>query len=673
MPAYKRLSLQEFQTESDSSIIGELAQANAAARFPIPPEQIDAWRVQAQPLRAAASHIAQLWPDALNWELLLEYPIPRLGKRIDAVLLAHNFVIVIEFKTGDAPAAGVQQVEEYALLLSYFHQPSHNRQIVPVVIRSDGPTRTVGSRTGTVAPTEVASFITFHTCLERICRMFLAPHEQAINPDLWDAGKFKPIPPIIDAAVALYSEMNVFEIGHACAANETLEQTTAAIVAAVSDAQQNRRKSICFVTGVPGAGKTLVGLNAVHHPALRAEAAFLSGNGPLVKVLREALIRDVIDRKKASGERVYRTRVAVEVQTFVHNVHRFAEEYFDNDTTPTQHVLVFDEAQRAWDAAENLNRYGRNISEPEMMLALMSRHQDWAALIALVGGGQEIHTGEAGLGEWGRALASHPEWKVWASPEVIAGGRAVAGFKLFEGVSGPDVHQEPRLHLSVSLRAIRSELMSDWVNAVIEGRQSEAAEISAKLDPKPTVTRSIDTAKSWLRTNCRGLARAGLVASANAARLRADGLEPSYDFHRFYDWENWFLDDERDARSSSRLEVFATQFEIQGLELDWVGVCWSEDLSWSGSRWVSYRFNNKRWSERPEDEKHKFRVNAYRVLLTRARRGMIIYVPQPVPNDSLRLPDALNRTAQYLIACGAEEYPHADAASKVMDDHANTV
>jgi hypothetical protein len=654
MPAYRRLTLSELQHESDSTIIGDLAQANAAARFPIPAEQIDAWRVQAQPLRDATSRLIQRWPQAREWALLIEYPIPRIGQRIDAVLLAGSLVVVLEFKTGESDSGGIEQVEEYALSLSYFHEPTHQLSVVPVVVRAGGPTKTIGTQTGRVQPTEVATFGTFADTLERVCKAYISAGAP-IDPERWDEGRFKPVPPIIDAAVALYSQMNVFEIGHACAANETLEQTTSAIVESVSRARRDRTKTICFVTGIPGAGKTLVGLNAVHHSELRAEAAFLSGNGPLVKVLREALIRDVVARRRASGERASRKQAAIEVKTFVHNVHRFAEEYHNNKVTPSQHVFVFDEAQRAWDAAENLDRYDRNISEPEMMLEIVGRHPDWAAIVALVGGGQEIHSGEAGLGEWGRALLKNPGWTIWASPEVISGGRAVAGFKLFEGMESRKVLEEPRLHLNVSLRSIRSEHISNWVNALIEGRTAEAAAFAVQLDPKPVITRSIADAKTWLRQSCRGEARAGLVASANAARLRADGLEPSYDFHRFFDWENWFLDDQTDARSSSHLEVFATQFEIQGLELDWVGVCWSEDLCWNGKDWASYRFNNKRWIVRSQDKKHFFRLNAYRVLLTRARRGMIIYVPKPAVDDSLRLREELDATADYLIACGAAQ------------------
>ena len=327
-----------------------------------------------------------------------------------------------------------------------------------------------------------------------------------------------------------------------------------------------------------------------------------------------------------------------------------------------EHVVVFDEAQRAWDLAES-QRAGRGVSEPEMMLDIMDRHKDWAVIVALVGGGQEINRGEAGLAEWGRALPKFTGLEDRSLTRGIGCGEQLDRVPLSSKreIRVQSVYSaDDSLHLRVAVRSIRAQKTSDWVNAVLVGDQPGAWVISETLAERPQLTRDLAIARVWLSQKRRGFTRAGLVGSASAMRLRADGIEPSFDFHRRFDWENWFLDDDDDVRCSSRLEVFATQFEVQGLELDWVGVCWGEDFTWDGVRWVSNRFTNKKWIPRKmrseaDAQKHQFRINGYRVLLTRARQGMIIYVPQPPSSDQSRLPAELERTAAYLAHCGAVE------------------
>lgn len=667
VPAYYRARLQKFVADSPSSIIGELTVANAKASFPLSPEAIEAWRVQLPPLQSACQYVLSVLPQSDDWEILLEYPIPRVGRRIDAVILARGLIIIIETKTGAAPTSAAQQVEDYAINLACFHEASRNKKIVPIVV-SNAPTRASKIPLPFRSSIESCHFSPFNQLgkeLEAVWRECADNLQSIIDCTQWNQARFKPIPPIIDAAVSLYKGMNVFEIGHACAAQEDLDRTTQSLVGEVLRARVNSQKLICFVTGVPGAGKTLVGLNTVHQPEIRNFASFLSGNGPLVKVIQEALVRDVLRKREPGRNR----RVAeVEVRTFIHNVHRFADEYYtEGSPTPVQHVVVFDEAQRAWDLTQNVRAKRPAVSEPHMMLQVMDRHQDWSVIIALVGGGQEINRGEAGLAEWGRALAHFPKWQVRASPEVIQGGSSVAGFRLFQD---PDpfpnrVGAIETLHLAVCTRSIRAQRISDWVNLLLEGDSIQAARVAAQLGEKPVITRNLNTARTWIRSQQRGTTRSGLVASASAARLRSDGLEISFDFHQSFEWEHWFLDDLLcttngsshkycgDIRCSSRLEVAATQFEIQGLELDWVGVCWGEDLVWSGERWRTLRFNNKVWRENANAVKHSYMVNAYRVLLTRARQGMVIYVPNPTSHDTSRMPEDLNRTAEFLISCGA--------------------
>jgi len=671
MPAYYCRRLPDFLSDSNSSILGELALANASALFSLEPEAIDAWNDQLPPLKAAFTQLLQHLPSAAEWHILLEYPIPMLGKRIDAVLLARNTVVVIETKTGKSRTSATRQVEDYSLDLACFHEPSAGKKIVPVVM-SEGPvsnTRDTTTFDDLIEPCRICSPLNLAQDLIDICKPSEAGVEPHIDSALWNEGRFKPVPSIIRAAVALYSDMNVFEIGHSCAARVDLDGTTAAILDAVQHAREQHEKVICFVTGVPGAGKTLVGLNAVHSPKIREVGSFLSGNGPLVKVIQEALIRDVTQRT-SEAERKSRRQVKLEVQAFIHSVHRFVDQYYVEDQKcPPQKVVVFDEAQRAWDAEQNRRKNRPEVSEPRMMLEIMDRHDDWAAIIALIGSGQEINSGEAGLGEWGSALKTFPHWNVSASPLVLDSGQA-PGMTLFAGNAVPEtakIHPNDALHLRVSVRSIRAQQISDWVDALLNGRAESAHEICGTLQTRPALTRNLEHARLWLRQNRGGTTRAGLVTSASAARLRVDGVEVAFGFHQDFEWEHWFLDSPiwelpgcrhkycNDVRSSSKLEVAATQFEVQGLELDWVGVCWGEDLLWEGDRWETRRFNNKTWKVIPETATRKriYLRNAYRVLLTRARQSMILYVPNPSLADQTRLHADLNRTAEYLQSCGA--------------------
>ncbi len=673
MPAYYSRTLREFLSDSTSAIIGELTQANAVARFPLSPEAIDAWHDQLPPLISACRELTTQLAFAEKWSILLEYPIPMVGKRIDAVLLANDVIVVIETKTGSSRSSATRQVEDYAMNLACFHEGSTGRKIVPLVITAGTASLPIPATAfdRLVEPCRVCHVSNASACLSSISNEYVHLTHPPIDVVAWNHGRFKPVPPIIDAAVALYSDMNVFEIGHACSAREDLDATIEAIVSAVETSRSQSEKTICFVTGVPGAGKTLVGLNAVHRPEIRQVGSFLSGNGPLVKVIQEALIRDVSQRV-ARAKRISRREAELQVQTFVHNVHRFADQYYrEEQKCPAQNVIVFDEAQRAWDAEQNKKAKRPAVSEPAMMLEVMDRRRDWAVIVALVGGGQEINRGEAGLSEWGNALAKFPHWKVWASPHVVDGSICTAGFRLFEGPgANPRVEENERLHLRICTRSIRAQRISDWVDALLAGDQTRADEVAKSLPVRPMLTRNLSAARSWLEGNRRGSTRSGLVASAYAARLRADGLESDFEFHRAFDWDHWFLDTVdcdltnchhkycNDVRSSSKLEVAATQFEIQGLELDWIGVCWGEDLLWEGSSWECRRFNGKRWKTLPShsSRKRSYQLNGYRVLLTRARQNMILYIPSPDPDDSTRLRNLLDKTYDYLVACGAEEF-----------------
>jgi hypothetical protein len=479
-----------------------------------------------------------------------------------------------------------------------------------------------------------------------------------LKPAAWDNSPYRPVPTIIEAAEALFAGHNVCEIAHSHAGATNLTNTSHRLVEIIQEAQRWSEKVICLVTGVPGAGKTLAGLNVVHNPALRREGrpagVFLSGNGPLVKIVSAAIARDYKRRlRESGGERT--------VGTFIQNVHVFVREGMEKaDKPPVEKVVVFDEAQRAWNADQNRKKNGLEISEPETMLSIMNRHQDWAVLIALVGGGQEIHNGEAGLSEWGRTLRERfATWKVAVSPKALERDASNAGYRLFaDGNPGClSIQTEPSLHLEVNLRSFRARKLAEWVDATLAGDAAKAVAIVPDLRDFPFgLTRKLPTARAWLREHARGQQRAGLVASSGALRLRADGLELSSGFRQGNRdmFVHWFLDHPPDVRSSNQLEVAASEFECQGLELDWVGLCWGGDFSFDtpSGGWAYRNFAGSHWGNLKNEIDRQYLLNTYRVLLTRARRGLIIWIPQGEVSDETRPPTWFDLTANYLIRCG---------------------
>jgi len=380
---------------------------------------------------------------------------------------------------------------------------------------------------------------------------------------------------------------------------------------------------------------------------------FMSGNGPLVSVLQEVF------KRHAMAKGIPARQAEIQAETLIEDVHRFAKTYTELDklSAPSHHVVIFDEAQRAWDLAQSKRKFAREDSEPTMLLKIMERHNDWACVIALVGGGQEINDGEAGLEEWGKALSlSSTPWRVFASPEVIHGGTSTANRRLFaDGVVTREVQTNSALHLRTSNRSLRADRLAAWVNAVLDGDAGTANAMNIAEKFPLFLTRNLQVMRSKLRHESLGESRFGLVGSSEAERLRAEGLEPSGSFHRDYPWQHWYLADRSDVRSSYFCEVFATEFEIQGLELDWIGVCWGGDLIWDGTNWRERKFwktGTPRWIYTKSESEKQYRRNAYRVLLTRARQGTVLFVPSGDEKDPTRSPLEMDRTAKFLLQCG---------------------
>jgi Uncharacterized conserved protein (DUF2075) len=668
MPSYFRTSLKTFLTTDEEIILAKLTLAYANSGFAkMQTDTPTTWWDDLAALRQVATELTSIRSSAGEWQILLEFSVPRKERRLDVVLLTGAEIILLECKRGEATMDAVRQVEEYALLLHYFHKPSDQQRIYPIVVSAKFEAhRLAGLRQREllfptlpsfwIAPTQISTWHSLTKILLSIANSESSPPDGAI----WDDGRYSPTPTIIDAALALRTGLSIREIAHSEAAEHDIDTVTKEIRTIIDQAQANHQHAICFLTGVPGSGKTLVGLSLAHLSESRTDAIhFMSGNGPLVQVLQELF------RQQGMRDGFPAAQSSIQAKTLIENVHVFAKTYTDDDPSraPSNHVVIFDEAQRAWNLNQNMSKFRRNYSEPEMLLQIMQRHNDWAVVVALVGGGQEINNGEAGLEEWGKALkGSSCTWQVYASPEVIEGGTSTAGHKLFSDLEdGKNIHQHATLHLRTSNRSLRADNLAHWVNLVLDGEPERAKEMNITERYPLFLSRDLDRTRFKLEIESLGNSRFGLAGSSGAARLRAEGLEPSSVFHADYPWHHWYLAPRTDLRSSYACEVFATEFEIQGLELDWVGLCWGGDFIWSGTDWVARTLHlgkQSKWSLINKTEKQIYRRNAYRVLLTRARQGMVIYVPLGEFEDPTRLPDELNGIADYLVRCGINPLPN---------------
>ncbi|MEG1861611.1 MAG: DUF2075 domain-containing protein [Bacteroidaceae bacterium] len=672
MRHYYHNTIKEFIAQSFDAI---WAQLTAVGHGDLLHTQKQAWGEQITILK---KHLS-----GFNGDIFFEYSIPRMGKRIDAVLLIDGIVLVVEFKVGakEFISADINQVWDYALDLKYFHEESHHLPIIPILVATNAKesdillfqyddliVRPILSNSDNIADIIRQSLLIF-------------PSNQ-IDNYLWSISRYAPTPTIIEAAQALYKNHSVKDISRSDADN--LTDTSDYIFRVIEQAKTEQNKVICFVTGVPGAGKTLVGLNISTQSAGKegVNAVYLSGNGPLVKILVEALTRDKVRQLKEQGEKCTKKEVAQEVKSFIQNVHHFRDaclegtiiedgqivadlDYFrseknrDKSYAPIDHIAIFDEAQRAWtkDMTANFmhrkkNRPGFPYSEPEFLISCMDRHKDWAMVVCLVGGGQEINTGEAGISEWIASLNSHfKDWHVHISSRLTDKEYA-AGETLSLLADHPNVYTTEELHLAVSLRSFRAEKLSLFVHQLLDLDKTAASETLKELTKYPIVlTRDVEKAKRWLKERARGNERYGIIVSSQAYRLRPLAI----DVRVKPDPIHWFLSDREDIRSSYYMEDVVTEFDIQGLELDYTCVVWDGDFRYKSNEWGTYSFVGSKWQNIKKEERKMYLKNAYRVLLTRARQGMVIVVPQGNSEDPTRKPEFYDSTYKYLKSIGIEE------------------
>ena len=651
--AYYDNSITNFLNTSPEEIIGKIALKN---EFSLEQTQKDAWLAEIIILK-------EVLPP-YKGSIYFEYSIPRMGQRIDVIILIGAVIFILEFKIGEKEYSSnaIDQVMDYALDLKNFHESSHEQFIAPILIATKAKSNysivaTTPQNDKLLLPVK-SNIGLLGKIIEDVLR-FSEGNE--INRTQWEQGRYCPTPTIIEAAMALYNNHSVEDISRSDASDINLTQTSDAVSAIIRSSKDNFRKSICFVTGVPGAGKTLVGLNiATTHIDKSNDlySVFLSGNGPLVAILREALARDKVKREKAKGGKIKKGVAMSEVKMFIQNVHNFRDECLvDLTSPPIEHVALFDEAQRAWNLEQTSsfmsrkkNRHNFNQSEPEFLMSCLNRHKDWAVVVCLVGGGQEINTGEAGISEWIQSLErSFTDWDIYISDRLNDSEySAVEMLKKLE--SRPNVKYNESLHLAVSMRSFRAEHVSLLVKQLLDLSIDEARSTFEKVRAKypVVITRDLAKAKIWLKQQARGTERYGIVVSSQAERLRPHAIfvkSPMDPIH-------WFLDGKDDVRSSYYLEDVATEFDVQGLELDWVCVTWDADFRYTEKGWEHWSFVGTKWNHIKKEERQNYLKNAYRVLLTRARQGMVIVVPPGDIEDSTRPPKFYDSTFEYLKNVG---------------------
>lgn len=700
-------SFAEFINTSENSIFGTLCERYHGEALTTTRE---AWRSEISIMKEILFKFSNK-----DGKIIFEYDIPRLGKRIDVVLLLEGIVFCLEFKVGQSSIieADVDQVLDYALDLKNFHKFSQDRLIVPILIATNYRNSSTEIQMSVYDDRVVNPLMSGKSGVANLIAEVLKqfPNEPSVNPN-WIISPYAPTPTIIEAAKTLYENHSVENITRHEADKVSTDRTISYILDVIKHSKENQKKSICFVTGVPGAGKTLVGLDVAikqtyqgnKEPVKDEGAVYLSGNGPLVAVLTEALAQDNYSKCRANGEKKKMTDSRREVSKSIQMIHRYRDNMLAKIKNPVEngvleidpekavklekagfgeveHVAIFDEAQRSWThkrLADYLKRggtYGNKLKVPNFPLSeaafliwSLDQREDWATIVCLVGGGQEINTGEAGISEWIKALNEQfPQWNVYISPKLTepeyAEGRVN---ELLQ--NNPNVIYNDSLHLGVSLRSYRAEKLSAFVHSLLSFDDNAATLYNEIKDKYPIVlTRDMAKARKWLHDKVRGTERTGVLVTKESARFKplAIHILPAGDENAVH----WFLDDKDDVRSSNYLEDAATEIQVQGLELDYTCLLWDADMRYDDGKWRFYRFNGQtKWVEQignteSRQELMKYMLNAYRVLLTRARAGMVICVPEGNANktvsgfweDSTRLPEFYDGTYQYLKSLGIEE------------------
>ena len=652
--SYYSASIVDFLRQSDREILGIIHANDISAETTI--QQSNTWESEITILKDQLCAFS-------DGRIIFEYTIPRMGKRVDTVVLYRNIVFLLEFKVGDKEylESTYDQVYDYALDLRNFQKESHDKLIACLMISTKAPEQTcaIHERERIIEPIR-CNASNIGAAIEAVASCYTEPAFDYIQ---WENSEYLPTPTIVEAAQALYRGHNVHDITRSDAGAENLTVTTDEINRIIDYSKANHRKSICFVTGVPGAGKTLVGLNLAiqrSDAAVGEHAVFLSGNFPLVTVLQEALARDKVEQEKQAGRRLAKNDALRSTSAFIQIIHKYRDSFVGNDHVPPERVAIFDEAQRAWtkDMIVKFMQTKKGVanfeySEPEFLISTMDRHQDWAVIICLVGGGQEINTGEAGLPEWFDSLRrAFPHWDVYITPQ-LNDEEYRREREWGDMIADLQIHENADLHLATSVRSFRTPDLVSFVKAVLDVDIDAANELYARIKDKyPIVlTRDLNKAKEWVRSQCQGTTRYGLLASSGALCLKPEGIFVKNEISV----ANWFLNGKDDVRSSYYLEDVVSEFDIQGLELDYSIVAWDADFRFDGEQWTYNNFVGNRWMNVASEDRKLYLKNTYRVLLTRARQGMVIFIPEGSDTDETRKREWYDKTYEYLHSVGIPE------------------
>lgn len=637
-------SINDFKDNDNSYILGKLTKNY---NFELGDLQKNAWISQINTLKEQLSQIN-------NGTIIFEYTIPRMGSIVDNILLIDGLIFIIEFKVGETEykKADIDQLENYINILKNYHYESRNNILIPILVATEAKTTNNHFKLlkNNIFNTLKANKENLYNIISKICE------EYKTNNDLsnWTNSKYAPTPSILEAARKLYETHEVEDIKTYNSDDLFLAETENTIDEIITNSKNNNEKSIIFLTGVPGAGKTLIGLNTATKRSVTDDepAVFLSGNGPLVKVLQEALARDSHARNN-----ITKKDAKLKVISFIQPIHQFRDDAIGNNDIQYEKIVIFDEAQRAW-TQEQTETFMKNkkqienfgMSEPEFLISVMDRQKDWAVIICLVGQGQEINKGEAGINEWFKALNNKfQNWKVYASKESL---------DINNQFKDLNINDNDNLFLYSTIRSLDAPNLPNFIEYLLNNNKEEATKMLKEFDNEYPlyITRNLNHAKKWIKKETAEESndiRYGLLAQSNGLRLIPEGIFVKNNINQ----ESWFLNETEDIRSSNHLEIPATEFDIQGLEIDYAIVAWDANLRYINGKFEYYKFKGTKWNKiRDTNETDKnYLINSYRVLLTRARRGMVIFIPEGDDEDATRPTEYYNGTYEYLKSIGIKE------------------
>ena len=637
-------SVNEFKNEDNNYILGELTKNY---NFELGDLQKNAWISQINILNEQLSPID-------NGDIIFEYTIPRMGSIIDNVLLIDGLVFIIEFKVGETEykKADLDQLENYIKILKNYHYESRNNILIPILVATEAETTNnqFELHENNIFTTLKANKENLYDIISKICEEYKTDNDLSN----WSKSKYAPTPSILEAARKLYETHEVEDIKTYSSDDLFLAETEQSIDEIITNSKNNNQKSIIFLTGVPGAGKTLIGLNTATKRSVTDDepAVFLSGNGPLVKVLQEALARDSSKRNN-----ITKNAAKLKVISFIQPIHQFIDDAIDNDDVQHEKIVIFDEAQRAWtqDQTETFMKNKKQIenfgmSELEFLISIMDRQKDWAVIICLVGQGQEINKGEAGINEWFKALSNKfQNWHIYASKKSLDINNQ------FEDLT---INDNDKLFLYSTIRSLDAPNLPNFIEYLLNNDKDKAINMLKEFNEEYPlyITRNLNAAKKWIKQETAEEAdtiRYGLLAQSNGLRLIPEGIFVKNNINQ----EAWFLNETEDVRSSNHLEIPATEFDIQGLEIDYAIMAWDANLRYIDGEFEYYKFKGTKWNKiRDTNEiERNYLINSYRVLLTRARRGMVIFVPDGDDEDATRPSEYYDGTYEYLKSIGITE------------------